>query len=223
MSEGVDKLVSVLDSEGVTVVTKEINSDVKDMAKRAYDLFVKGNYDMIVAVPDNSVVANMAFNKFEGASAAVCDSVEEASVAKENDANVIIIKNPDSEELGDILATVTKKAGFHLGKVKLPSRPVMSAQHRPHQEEEMHEEPEPKREHAQPVTHILQPKPQAPRPPVERVQNIPAGPSRPGVMGWVKDSLGIIDRPKEEQHDERQSQHADAAKAKHIKKEKAKD
>lgn len=216
MSEGIDKVVSVLDSEGATVVTREMDSDSKEMARRAYDLFVKGGYDMIVAVPDNPVAANIAFNKLEGLSAAVCDSVEDASIAKENDANVLVIKNPDSQDLGNILAAATKKGGFQLGRARQQPRPVVRAQPKPHQEEDVPNQEPQKQQIKISMPSFLQ-KPQMQKP-AERVRNIPVGPSRPGVVGWIKDSLGIIDSREDPARKSQQS--ADAAKARQAKKEK---
>ncbi len=198
--QGMDNVVTALNTDGATVVTKEINANAKDMAKQAYDLFTNGNFDMIIAITDNSVAANIAFNKFDGTNAAVCETVDDASLAKENDANVIIIRDPESANVPEILEVVSKRSKFKIGNLrqaKVFSRPRPVAPKRQDQPEEEQVE-----QSAAPVQQtqgfgFLKPKPQQQQPQPRPMPSAPiaTGPRREGVMGWLKDELGIIDKP----------------------------
>jgi ribosomal protein L12E/L44/L45/RPP1/RPP2 len=215
--DSLDSVLDTLDSDGITVMTKEIKGDAKEMARRANEMFTRGKYDMVVALTDNPFAANIAFNKLEGTSAAICESVDDATVAKDNEANVIIIKNPNDPNLSEILGAAMKKPGMFASAKPRPQRvaPVArEAQPRPQkpkavvQKEEPQQDEEPEEEEPAPnkgpgfrMPDLFKPKPAQPVEQEQEDEQELDGPKRRGVAGWIKDELGIIDenpQPQEE-------------------------
>jgi len=192
--DSLDRIMDTLDSDGATVVTKEINGDVKEMAKRVNGMFNNGNYDTVVALTDNPFAANIAFNKLDGTNAAICASADDASVAKENDANVIIVKGMEESGIAGILERVMKKPGLSGGRPRharavdqpKPQKPVA---------EELEIEGEGREPAAKPALHLNIFKLRLNQPQKQEVHkdSYMLGPKRSGVMGRIKDGLGIID------------------------------
>ena len=170
---------------------------------------MRGGYDMVVVVTDNPIAANMAFNKLDGANAVVCASVEDAKIAKDNEANIIILKNPEDEALPQMFDVITKRPGM-LSSIK-PRMPKMAPKPAPAEPEEkaskhkalQQEEPQEQPMQDQQGGGIRLPKmPQLFNKQEEeeqpRIQTIEKdsyidGPKRPGLVGWLKDELGIIE------------------------------
>ncbi len=175
------------------------------MAKRAYETVVKGGYDMVVVVTDNPIAANMAFNKLDGANAVVCASVEDAKIAKDNEANIIILKNPEDEALPQMFDVITKRPGM-LSSIK-PRMPKMApaepeekaSKHKALQQEEQQEQPMQDQQGGgirlpkMPQLFNKQEEEEQPRIQTIEKDSYIDGPRRPGLVGWLKDELGIIE------------------------------
>lgn len=180
---------------------------------------MKGGYDMVVVVTDNPIAANMAFNKLDGANAVVCASVEDAKIAKDNEANIIILKNPEDEALPQMFDVITKRPGM-LSSIKprmtkIAPRPAPAApepeekatKHKAAQQEEAQDQNAQEQQGGIRLPQI--PQVQMPKMPQlfnrqedeeeqPKIQTIEKdsyieGPRRPGLVGWLKDELGIID------------------------------
>ncbi len=116
VSGSVDRVVDLLNSNNV--VAKETSTPMSGIAKTAGEQLRNGGYDMVIVVAKNPIGAGMLLNKQDGVEAAVCGSVDDALQAKENGANVIVIRDIDSDELHDILAA-SLGHGSIMGRMKL--------------------------------------------------------------------------------------------------------
>lgn len=155
---------------------------MRSLAKYTASLFSSGGYDFAIAVVDNTVAASIALNKYDGITSAVCHDADEARSAKSQDVNVVVIKHGSMEEADAIVNAFTKGMGIQL-KIKLPE--VQMPQIRIQKEEAQVQQKQPapsKKQPAQPVKQSFYDEPM---------------PTRPGVMGWIKDSLGIVDNPED--------------------------
>jgi len=173
-----------MDFEGATVVSKDVSSSAQGMAKYAYDLFFRGNFDMVIAIADNAVGANIAFNKCEGIVSAVCSNADDAKDAKDNGVNVIIVKQENAGQIGEIFDTISGGGGLKIN-VKMPKIQIKQ----PVLQERAMKSPEPE---------VRQPRPQVQQP-ARKEPDAPMGPARPGIVGWLKDEFGIIDVAKPKQ------------------------
>jgi hypothetical protein len=119
----VDGVVDIIQQSN-SVVAKESTMTNDALARAAQDALGAGSYDLILVIAKDPIGAGMVLNKREEIDAAVCDSAEDARLARDNGANVIIIKNVRSDALGDILKEVSGSAGISQkirSSVKMPS------------------------------------------------------------------------------------------------------
>ena len=184
-----DRAIESLESEGAAIVAKEIKAEPKEVAKLAASMMSRGKYDIIIALTGNPFAANIAFNKSEGTSAAVCASAENVAEAVENGANVIVVGWDATGRLADMLDAVLESYGG--GKV-----------HRQPAEAVVHEEKVPEERHVQHVH--MQPKSgigaliprgmfRHHKPKEQEREEFVQGPKREGIIGAIKDELGIVD------------------------------
>ncbi len=190
MEGGIDALMESLDLEGVTIVTREVAGDSRSLAKQASGLLSSGKFNLVVALPTNPIAANLTFNKYEGIVSAVCRDMGDVKSARAENSNVMIIKSP-GQDVGDIISAFVKGGGFGSLKIKMPdivkSEPQQRVQQQPQQEA-------PREAQAAPVQRkplIQFRREESPEEPAEE-----SAPRRPGISGWIKDSLGIIDAEK---------------------------
>lgn len=193
-----DTMLDSIDFGGATVVSREVSGDVRSLAKSTAALFVNGGYDFAIAITDNTVAASIALNKYDGITSVVCHDAEEARSARSQGVNVVIIKQNNTDIADSIVNAFAKGMGLQL-KIKIPSITLTQTRPQPEEAKETRQVVAPKKQQAMPQAA------QQERP--ERLDG-PAQASRPGVMGWIKDSLGIIDET------EPQSGHAPAQKGK---------
>ncbi|MCL4365349.1 MAG: RpiB/LacA/LacB family sugar-phosphate isomerase [Candidatus Marsarchaeota archaeon] len=191
----IDSVVNSLDLEGITVMTKEVAGDSKTLAKQACDLLSSGRFGFIIALPTNPIVANLTFNKYEGITSAVCHDLSDVKSAREENSNVMIVKSPGGD-MGRMISAFVKGGGFGSMKIKLPTitldemKPqVQQLQQKVQQQIQQAETPEQKKSPLQlkKFSHSIM------EAPVEDQV-----PKRPGISGWIKDSLGIIDTEKQD-------------------------
>ena len=157
---------------------------MRALAKYAASLFSSGGYDFAIVVVDNTVATSIALNKYEGITSAVCHDADEARAAKSQDVNVIIIKHSNIDEADAIVNAFAKGMGMQL-KIRLPEvqLPQIKVQK---------EEVQAQRKQAAPVK-----KQAAVQPARQQAYDGPMT-ARPGVVGWIKDSLGIVDVQEDE-------------------------
>jgi ribose 5-phosphate isomerase RpiB len=191
---GSDELTDSLDIEGVTIISKEVSADAKSLAKHAAALFAQGRYDLIVAIVDNPISANIALNKYEGITASVCDDSEEAKDAKDNGVNALVVKASASGSVGGMIATYTKGKLMSLPKIRMPAV-TLPARPQPQERESVVQQVAPKQQvQVQPVMQ-KKVKPVAQQQKADYSDDVQL-PSRPGIKGWFEDALGIVDSDK---------------------------
>lgn len=195
MEGGIDSVMNSLDLEGVTVVTKEVAGDSRTLAKQACGLLSSGRFDLVIALPTNPIAANLTFNKYEGITSAVCHDLSDVKSARAENSNVMIVKSPDGD-VGRMISAFVKGGGFGSMKIKLSTltkeeaKPQVQVQQQKAQQQiQQTEIPEQKKspmqlkKFSQSITE-------------EPIED--QAPKRPGISGWIKDSLGIIDTEKQD-------------------------
>jgi hypothetical protein len=173
-----DAVVDAL-GDSVKVVAKEVNISTDSMAVMASELMRAHSYDRLIVLTNDAIRAGIVLNKQEGINAAVCASIEDLALANEGGANAIIIKDVNAKETQDMLCQMGSGSVLQgLRNIKLPALPAKAkkepaaeersaAKARPEKQAEKKEE-EPQEEERQ------------------------LGPPRSGVVGKIKDYLGII-------------------------------
>ena len=179
-----DELVGSLEFEGATVVSKDVSGNAKSLAKSIATLFADGKYDFVIAVSDNTVGTNVALNKYEGITASICHDPEEAKSAREEGVNVAVVRQGNIGQVDAIVSAFSKGNGLQL-KIKMPTIQKLQPRQNVEEEPAAHERESPVAMQKKP-----QPKQVAQ---VRREREEPEPPKRPGLYGWIKDSLGIID------------------------------
>ncbi len=190
VSGSIDKIVDAV-QQSHNVVAKEVSVSTSALAQTVGDQLRGGSYDEAIVIARDPIGAGMALNKQEGVEAAVCSNLEDAQLAKKNGANVIVIRNLDSEEVMDVINESVGSGGMirNLKNIKMPKMPQKQAA--------VEEEPEPQAQAPAPKE-----KPRAakmgkkaePQQPAEEEQEPEEAspPSRPGIVGKIKDFLGIM-------------------------------
>ena len=179
-----DELINSLDMNSVTIVSKEVNADVKAIAKQASSLSAQGRYDLIISIVDNPIGANVALNKYEGLTASVCSDAEDSVNAKESGVNVLIVKPENVQKIGDMIAAYRNGKSI-MARIKIPAKQnriqgIELPQIATRQLAEMQKK---------------QQKPNLSQLNKDDTEE-PQFQSREGVTGWLKDALGIVDLEK---------------------------
>jgi Ribose/Galactose Isomerase len=123
VSGSVDRVVDILQQSN-SVVAKESTMTNEALARAAQAALETGTYDMVMVIAKDPIGAGMLLNKREEIEAAVCGSADDARLAKDNGANVIVIRDAGSDSLGDILKEVSGSAGLSQrlrASVKIPA------------------------------------------------------------------------------------------------------
>jgi hypothetical protein len=178
-----DVVVDAL-GDSVKVVAKEVSISTDAMAAMASELMNAHSYDRLIVLTKDPIRAGIVLNKQEGINAAVCSSIEDLMLANEGGANAIIIKDANAKETMDMLGQMGSGSVLQgLRNIKLPTLPA-KVRKEPATEErvatrakiERHaEEPEKEAEGA-----------------VDEKEEKQLGQPRSGVVGKIKDYLGII-------------------------------
>lgn len=119
----IDGVVDIIQQSN-SVVAKESAMTNDALARSAQDALASGSYDLILVIAKDPIGAGMVLNKKGEVEAAVCDSAEDARLAKDNGANVIVIRDVRSDALGDILGEVSGSQGVSQrirAGIKMPS------------------------------------------------------------------------------------------------------
>ncbi|MDE1851059.1 MAG: RpiB/LacA/LacB family sugar-phosphate isomerase [Candidatus Micrarchaeota archaeon] len=207
--EGGDEIEEVLDGANVSVISKEILGRVKEIDSEIERKISSSNANMLIFVTDDPIGASITLNKHEGLRAAVCNTVEDVSAARASGANAIILDN-DRAQKGEIAQAIVK-GGAGIGKIlqmttsapkkkAFAERPIEGDAERRERPIERQQAPIYKQPSA-PIT-INVKLPQMPKlfggkkklkeKPIED-EPLPTGKARPGILGKIKDELGIVD------------------------------
>lgn len=133
----VDKVVDIVERSN-NVVAKETSATTSGIAHAVGEQVRNGSCEQAIVIAKDPIGVGMLLNKEDGVEAAVCSSIEDAQLAKENGANVIVIRDFMSEDLHDIVAQAVgghggMGKGLKLG-IKMPQ--IMQKQHEKEEEKE---------------------------------------------------------------------------------------
>ncbi len=200
--DAAEGIVNALDGAGFSIVEKEADS-IEKMADTADDAISKG-YSSVIAITDNPMGAGIAMNKRENVRAVVCETGNDAKAAKRNKANTIIVDDGlAQDDLSELLSTLTNvpigekvQQPRKMQAVQPKRQPAPQAQpENPtngFQWSDAQDAPAPKPGWQMPSfmkpTPQVQPAPEQDEEPEEEFKT-----ARPGLIGKIKDSLGIID------------------------------
>ncbi|MDE1828516.1 MAG: RpiB/LacA/LacB family sugar-phosphate isomerase [Candidatus Micrarchaeota archaeon] len=209
---GGDEIEEVLDNANVSVISKELLGSIKEIDDEVVRRISSSNANMLIFVTDDPIGAGMRLNKYDGISAATCNTVGDVSAARANGANVIILDNERAEK--QEIAQALVKGGGGLGKMlQITSVPKKKqfverpAVEKPIERRERPVEREKQqapiyKEPSAPITinvklpHMPQlfgGKKKVKDKQPEDEEPLPTGKPRPGLLGKIKDELGIVD------------------------------
>ncbi len=176
----VDKIVDVLQSRH-NVIAKEANMAESTIASMASEQLKGKSYDEVIVVARDPIQAGMLLNKKEGVDAVVCSTLDDVRLAKDNGANVIVIRDINSASVHEIVA---QAAGMSFRGLKMPEM-RMPEVHMPQAQPRQQEREAPRRG-------ILGSR-KAKRPePVEEEEAPRRGQKSGKIVDKIKDYLGII-------------------------------
>lgn len=173
-------LVDILRSHH-NVLAKEANMAESTMAGAAAEQLKEKKVDRVIVVARDPIAAGILLNKKEGVEAAVCSSVDDVRLAKDNGANVIIVRDINSGTAHEIIVNAVGGSlrGFKMPQIKVPEVRVSRApQAQPERTESRHG--------------ILGRK-KAKRQPEPEEEKEPMRTAHPNsIVGKIKDYLGIV-------------------------------
>ncbi len=183
----VDGVVDVVQQRH-SVVAKESSMTNEAMARTAGEGLEKGQYDAVIVIAKDPIGAGMILNKQEGVEAAVCSSAEDVRMAKDNEANVIVIKDIGSDRLQDILDQIAGTDGVARrlkAGIRIPKAEPKAAQRARQPERETGE--------GQPEKKQRDRREEADGEPTEEEKKLASiSGTRKGIAGKLKDALGIL-------------------------------
>lgn len=182
----VDSVVGMIPQSN-NVVAKELAMTNDAIARAAQDALKAGSCDLVLVIAKDPIGAGMVMNKKEEIEAAVCDSAEDARLAKGNGANVIVIRDARSGSLGDMLAEISGSAGvLQRATIRMPSFGRRQAPEGEAEEGEDQRAPAPKAKR-------MQPRKQPEEDSGEDAAKLESLSSqRKGFVGKLKNALGIL-------------------------------
>lgn len=185
--KGMDKAVDLLKNQNI--IAKELSATTSSLASMAAEEISKGDYDLGILIAKEPIGVGLTLNKLEGVIAVVCSSADDVRLANESGANVLIMRDPHSDELQEIVSAATSMR-WGSGKgitsmIKIPSPFKKKAIEEKRAVEEKH--PKPQR------SKLFAPKEKE----EEREEEMDPEPEdtgmrRGGIAGRLKDWLGII-------------------------------
>jgi hypothetical protein len=186
VSGSTDAVVDALGESG-RVVAKEVNLAIDAMAEMASEQMKKHSYDKLLVITKDPMRAGIIMNKQEGINAAVCGSADDVTMANESGANAIIIKDIYSREFQEMMRNVASSGavlqGFKLN-FKLPTMPKKQ-ESEPEEHDKKNDERVSEARNAEKAR-------EKEREREESLRKDPSGQPRDGVVGKLKDYLGII-------------------------------
>jgi ribose 5-phosphate isomerase RpiB len=192
VSGSTDKIVDTLERNN-NIVAKEASMTTDAIAHSVGEEIRKEKYGEAIVIAKDPIGAGMALNKEDGVDAAVCNSVDDVQLAKSNGANVFVIRNLNSNELNEILEEISGAAGIMHGvklNVKVPKfikkqeeredKEVQDGRKEADKKETERREKEKRNQKAVEVEEE------------ESEKNNEGSGGRPGIIGKLKDYLGIV-------------------------------
>lgn len=175
---GVDDVVSLLEGQH-SVTAKEAAAAPQELAETAAAQLASGSYAMVVVVAKDPVAVSIVLNKKDGVIAAVCNSAEEAQLARRNGANAVVVKEMERSQLDEVLSLAISGSGVfkRIGDI---------ARQQPKAQERLSIRPVPDQKAQKAFAQD-----RAKRQEREQEAQMPQKP-RSGVVGKLKDYLGIV-------------------------------
>ncbi len=179
-----ERYSDALEGTGASIVLKEIDTDTKGLVSAAASAAASGN--TVVVLAEDPMLASMLLNKQKGVDAALCNSEKDILKAKQIDANVIVVGAdfPKPERLAALFTGIQKDS-------------------KPKERQEQTQQREAPKPAGSGVDNslgrIFAKKPDAqrpqkrPEPKVEENEPVMPQQARKGMLGRIKDSLGIVD------------------------------
>jgi hypothetical protein len=184
VSGSVDRVVDILQQSN-SVVAKESTMTNEALARAAQAALETGTYDMVMVIAKDPIGAGMLLNKREMIEAAVCGSADDARLAKDNGANVIVIRDAGSDSLGDILKEVSGSAGISQKLRASVKIPALAKRQDSGEDEDQDAAPKARKAPAR--------KPAEEEDDSEDEQKLESlSAQRKGIVGKLKDALGIL-------------------------------
>ena len=184
-----EKIADILESPDINIMAKEENSDIEGIRDRISYAFSKGTYDYAIVVVDNHIKATAILNKAEGITAAVFDSEEDMGLIEGSGINTIVVKasrkNPSF--ISSIISASTHLSNAPESASKIRFEKPSTQQHITPTQSKNHL-------HISLLNKDKKPeKQEKPNKAAQEESEVSPGSKRKGVMGKLKDSLGIID------------------------------
>ncbi|HUB92849.1 MAG TPA: RpiB/LacA/LacB family sugar-phosphate isomerase [Candidatus Saccharimonadales bacterium] len=176
-----ERIVEAFEDTDASIVAKEESDGTEELAEKVSQAIGRRVYEYAVVAVDDQVGATIALNKMGNIRAAVCDSAEDVRLARKNDANVMIVRA--SMKRFDYLAGAA-------GQAAKPERDAKQKKVFEMKKQEEKEEPKEQRKKQQ-----QQEKEEEEEPEDEEDDDYQKG-SGKGMLGRLKDHLGIIDEGK---------------------------
>lgn len=181
---GVDKIFHMA-KRGSNIDSKEAtNLSDNGIVQNTTAALADGSYGGVIIVAKDPIGINILLNKQEGVESVVCASAEDVGLAKENGANVIVIRNINSDELPEIVSAAV--GGGMAGGLKSMRMPRFL----PKKEEPVEEEGEMQKERTKEKSRPIF------RPVKKKDEPEEAEPQRKGdgksIANKIKNYLGIV-------------------------------
>lgn len=212
--DGAEDLINSFDGSGLTIVSKEVESvsAIVDEAQAA----LEKNYSAIIVNTDSPAEANVRLNKAQGIRAYSCNNSNDVRAARKGRVNTLILSSHVTGDQRDAILDFLQGAPVRSAPAQqrpqpMPPRPAP----KPKFSFRRQPEPEPEEEDEQwapappPPQRAASRRPQPPPPPEpedEEPQPEEEEPQftshRKGLLGKLKDSLGILDANEARNQDE---------------------
>ncbi len=170
--EGNDEFSNAIESLGANITLKETTSDEKKLSDGVALAINSSKPDFVLVLANDPIAVNVSLNKQRNVTAAICNTQRDIDLAFKNEVNVIIV-GEDVHDPQRFAHMLFSKHQSHPAKPQAPEKPkpIKVQEVKQVQKEEKKEQP--------------------------RHEDLPEDinlPKRPGLLGKLKDSLGIIDK-----------------------------
>ncbi len=175
--EKAERFANAIEKLGASITLREVQSDERKLSEISSNAINSSNADYVLVFAEDPVAANVHINKQKNLTSAVCNSARDLHLAKKNNISVIVVgesfDNADSFAKMLVSTTATKP------QAEKP-KPIHHPLH--HEKQAAKPEREQKDSYEQEYEEY------------EGEEKEERGPKRPGIIGMLKDSLGIIDK-----------------------------
>lgn len=195
--DGAEDLVNAFDGSGLTIVSKEVDSvgRIVEEAQAALDK----SYSAIIVNTDSPAEANIRLNKAQNIRAYTCSNSNDVRAARKGRVNTIILSGHVNADLRDAVLSMLS-GGMPQAPMSAPAQRSMPMRQQPQRQPP----PPPKRARPAPEDDWSTHAPSGPQPmqdeqydDQDQQQPMPQMKPRKGLLGKIKDSLGIMDDSQE--------------------------